>query len=287
MSMAMQKGRSAFLRRRIHAILFATINSVVGVGSFGVIVWRFVQWWHFTELSDFDNGILWGTFAVGAIYTFASFCLLVPGDLNKPGDLIRASTADLLDGAAVWIAILALVASAGVMAVEFIPHRLSAFPNTVLLMDDGRVIPAGSSVEVPRNRITDVQVNLERNDVLRDITVSTPAGAITLRVGFTFYLRQGEILNQLIRGKSDDLGKNTDDRKAAQENFFGQPIEDYLTPYAGQIVAELQSGMTDGSESKLITRLTQIIKMRGGSRPAWLAYLSIRDVQVVQGVPSN
>ncbi len=237
MTMALEQRRSRLARQRTKEILYQALYRTIGIGSPIIIGWRFFQWHNFTELSGIDECILGGATAVGALWTFVLFCFLFDRDLiDGFGTWVQRYTK--LHLAAVWILSLALISSAGVITVQAMPNRLAVDPNAVLLMDDGRVIPASSSVVVPRNRITDVQVDLER-ETGENITIPTAAGSITLRVGFLFRSRQGEDLNQLIRGKESELGlgKDVDDRKIAQEKFFGQRVAEYLDPYARQIVS--------------------------------------------------
>lgn len=197
---------------------------------------------------------------------------------------IRGKTDEWISSESAWSMGLALIPLLTIIVVQCIPHRLSAEPGSVRVMYDGRIVKSGESVVSNRYMQTSVLIPLRmaRNEVDPEgrtirapyrIGIPTATGEVRVNVVAQAVLSPNHAFSAAIGGHERDSNPI-------------QPLQSelvrYLTPYAREIVREVQTGECSGSEAAMLVRMGQLQHRNRDRQPAWAQSITLQGVTIPQ-----
>lgn len=159
--------------------------------------------------------------------------------------------------------------------------RLLQTPEgNIRVMYDGRVLHAGQSTWSLRNRRASELIALDVDSRLEMAArISTPHGDVRFVSKATLQLQDGNALEGLVRGKASELQAD-EVHGSMRERFFARAVNNALSPYAAQVVAEVQEGKLPGTRADMLLRYGQLIEQNSRSLPGWMGHVRISDVNV-------
>ncbi len=262
----------------------------------GIIAYGFWQFYVICDVASVqgDNGnwyaaLYWLGLIVGIAYCIVSIILAMNTvDKMSAADAFVAfwewfDTKLGLWSFVAWSCSLATIPLAVLLITHFVPYQLQTDADTVRLMQDGRVILAGSSVSANPYQIVSTAVPLRYPNVPLRLTVQSPSGVTTVSLAVSFRVEPDAAFRDMLTAHVGELMAQArtahDVDETPHRDFFKGVLNSTFGSDVIGTIADITSGSSSGSRNASLIRLNQRI-MERHPQPSWMKDVVISQIDV-------
>lgn len=275
--------RAIALTREDYTLLFSVLaKAILSVGFVAVCG---IGLWHFylfeNTMESQLNPMNWANVIYGG-GAFLGFLLFIAPFAAFLGDAIddftgfwgRLGERWHIGGIAAWLACIASIPAAVMIAVAVIPVPLVTPPNMMRVMPDGALLPAGAVTRADPYHRTGKLMPVPAASMLHVTLVPKEGYETFVSYDVEVTLRPGPELEHILASNYEKLADN------GVPDLVTDPVRSQLAMISGQITGDVRAGMLSGSPASLLMRAEQLLEMRGMYLPHWIEKVRVKYVTI-------